>query len=81
MSGTAFGTIVLHVSPESAVGGLGGGSQWRPDFVLSVSEKAHRLLVDPAEIGAPTRRFRAAAGAQAGLQGASIVSTVCKPKA
>ncbi len=30
MSGTAFGTIVLHISPESAVGGpLGFGAQRR----------------------------------------------------
>ena len=31
MSGTAYGTIVLHVSPEAAVGGAAGaGAKWRP---------------------------------------------------
>ena len=32
MSGTAYGTVVLHVAPEAAVGGpLGGRSRWRRD--------------------------------------------------
>ena len=34
MSGTAFGTIILHVTPEAALSGpLGSGSQRRPDQV------------------------------------------------
>jgi L-arabonate dehydrase len=33
MSGTAYGTVVLHIAPESAVGGtLASGSKWRYDF-------------------------------------------------
>ena len=32
MSGTAYGTVVLHVSPESAIGGTFGiGAKWRYD--------------------------------------------------
>ena len=32
MSGTAAGTVVLHVSPESAIGGtFGVGERWRYD--------------------------------------------------
>lgn len=50
MSGTAFGTIVLHVAPESAVGGplaiVRNGDRIR----LSVEEKSLQLLVDAAEI-------------------------------
>ncbi|MFY0690511.1 MAG: dihydroxy-acid dehydratase [Paracoccaceae bacterium] len=50
MSGTAFGTIVLHVAPESAVGGplalVRNGDRIR----LSVSEKRIELLVDDDEL-------------------------------
>ena len=50
MSGTAFGTIVLHVTPESAVGGplayVRNGDRIR----LSVVEREIRLLVSDEEI-------------------------------
>lgn len=50
MSGTAFGTIVLHISPEAAVGGplavVRNGDRLR----LSVAEKRIDLLVDDDEI-------------------------------
>lgn len=50
MSGTAFGTIVLHISPESAIGGplatVKNGDRLR----LSVSEKRIDLLLCDAEI-------------------------------
>jgi dihydroxy-acid dehydratase len=50
MSGTAYGTIVLHVSPESAVGGplalVKSGDRIR----LSVKERRIELLVDEKEI-------------------------------
>jgi dihydroxy-acid dehydratase len=50
MSGTAYGTIVLHVSPESAAGGplalAGNGDRIR----LSVRERKIDLLVSEAEI-------------------------------
>ena len=50
MSGTAFGTIVLHVSPEAAVGGplalVRNGDRIR----LSVKNKSIDLLVDEAEL-------------------------------
>ena len=48
MSGTAFGTIVLHVTPESAVGGplalVRNGDRIR----LSVKDRRIDLLVDDA---------------------------------
>lgn len=50
MSGTAFGTIVLHMSPESAVGGPLAAVQNGDRVRLSVSEKRIDLLVDDAEI-------------------------------
>jgi dihydroxy-acid dehydratase len=50
MSGTAFGTIVLHVAPEAAAGGplalVRNGDRIR----LSVSERRIDLLVDEAEL-------------------------------
>lgn len=50
MSGTAFGTVVLHVSPEAAVGGplalVRNGDRIR----LSVSGRRLDLLVDEAEL-------------------------------
>jgi dihydroxy-acid dehydratase len=50
MSGTAFGTIVLHITPESAVGGplalVRNGDMIR----LDVSKRSIDLLVDDAEL-------------------------------
>ena len=50
MSGTAYGTIVLHVSPEAAVGGplalVRNGDRIR----LSVRERRIELLVSEAEM-------------------------------
>lgn len=60
MSGTAFGTIVLHVTPEATVGGplsiVSTGDRIR----LSVAERRIDLLVDDAEIA---RRLAERAGA------------------
>ena len=50
MSGTAYGTIVLHVSPESAVGGPLAAVRNGDRIRLSVRDKRIDLLVDPAEI-------------------------------
>jgi len=50
MSGTAFGTIVLHITPESAVGGplalVRNGDMIR----LDVAKRSIDLLVDAAEL-------------------------------
>jgi len=50
MSGTAFGTIVLHVTPEAAVGGAIGLVQNGDEIRLSISNKSLELLVDDAEL-------------------------------
>jgi dihydroxy-acid dehydratase len=51
MSGTAFGTIVLHITPESAVGGplalVRNGDMIR----LDVAKRSIDLLIDDAELG------------------------------
>ena len=50
MSGTAFGTIVLHITPESVVGGplalVRNGDMIR----LDVAKRSIDLLVDAAEL-------------------------------
>jgi dihydroxy-acid dehydratase len=52
MSGTAFGSIVLHVTPEAAIGGplayVRNGDRIR----LSLSKRELSLLVDDAELAA-----------------------------
>jgi dihydroxy-acid dehydratase len=46
MSGTAFGTIVLHVTPEAAVGGPLGLVQSGDRIRLSIANRRLDLLVD-----------------------------------
>lgn len=68
MSGTAYGTIVLHVSPEAAIGGplslVRNGdmirisvSERRLDLLVDESELAHRRLVTPPTAVVPKRGY------------------------
>ena len=50
MSGTAFGTIVLHVTPDAASGGPLGLVRNGDRIRLSVKERRIELLVDDAEL-------------------------------
>ncbi|WP_424627110.1 IlvD/Edd family dehydratase [Bradyrhizobium sp. SYSU BS000235] len=50
MSGTAFGTIVLHITPESAVGGPLALVQTGDMIKLDVASRSIDLLVDEAEL-------------------------------
>jgi dihydroxy-acid dehydratase len=50
MSGTAFGTIVLHVAPEAAIGGPLAAVRTGDRIRLSVANKTIDLLVPAAEI-------------------------------
>ena len=50
MSGTAFGTIVLHVTPDSASGGPLGVVRNGDRIKLSVKERRISLLVDDVEL-------------------------------
>lgn len=52
MSGTAFGTIVLHVTPEAALGGPLALVRNGDRITLSASSKRIDLLVDEAELAA-----------------------------
>jgi dihydroxy-acid dehydratase len=51
MSGTAFGTIVLHVAPESAVGGPLGLVRDGDTIELDVANRRLNLEVEEAELG------------------------------
>lgn len=59
MSGTAYGTIVLHVAPEAAVGGPLALVRTGDRIRLSVEERTLDLLVDAQELA----KRRAALGA------------------
>ncbi len=69
MSGTAFGTIVLHVTPEAATGGplalVRNGDRIR----LSVSERRLDLLVDEVELARRREALELAARDPAALRG------------
>jgi L-arabonate dehydrase len=57
MSGTSYGTVVLHVAPESAVGGPLALVQTGDEILLDVSERALQLLVPPDELERRARLF------------------------
>jgi dihydroxy-acid dehydratase len=52
MSGTAYGTIILHVAPEAAAGGPLGLVKTGDTIRLSVKERRLDLLVDQKELDA-----------------------------
>jgi dihydroxy-acid dehydratase len=60
MSGTAFGTIVLHVAPESADGGPLGLVETGDRIRLDVPDRRLDLLVEEEELARRRRRRRAA---------------------
>jgi dihydroxy-acid dehydratase len=51
MSGTAYGTVVLHVTPDAASGGALALVRSGDRIRLSVGDKRLELLVDEAELG------------------------------
>lgn len=50
MSGTAFGSIVLHIAPEAAVGGPLAAARNGDRIRLSITNKSIDLLVEESEI-------------------------------
>jgi dihydroxy-acid dehydratase len=70
MSGTAYGTVVLHVAPEAAAGGPLRAVQDGDPIVLDVDAQLLDLDVDPAEVarrlerlGPPEPKYRRGYGA------------------
>jgi dihydroxy-acid dehydratase len=52
MSGTAFGTVILHVAPEAAVGGPIGLARTGDRIRLDAATRRLDLLVEPAVLEA-----------------------------
>jgi dihydroxy-acid dehydratase len=59
MSGTAFGTIVLHVAPESAVGGPLALVRTGDRITLDVPKRRLELHVDARELAARRKTWKA----------------------
>jgi dihydroxy-acid dehydratase len=57
MSGTAFGTIVLHITPEAAAGGPLALAETGDRIRLSVNKRSLDLLVDQATLAARRARW------------------------
>ncbi|TDI57239.1 MAG: dihydroxy-acid dehydratase [Alphaproteobacteria bacterium] len=60
MSGTAFGTIILHVSPEAAIGGPLALVQTGDRIQLSVRDRRIDLLVEEAELAKRRKNLKTA---------------------
>ncbi len=58
MSGTAFGTVVLHVAPDAASGGPLGLVRTGDRIRLSVKARRLDLLVEPEELGRRREAWR-----------------------
>ena len=58
MSGTAFGTIVLHIAPESAVGGPLAIVRTGDRIGLDVEARRIDLLIDDVELTARLAAWR-----------------------
>jgi dihydroxy-acid dehydratase len=63
MSGTAYGTIVLHVAPESAIGGPLALVQEGDEIELDVAQRRLHLHVDEAELARRRSQWHAPAPA------------------
>ena len=61
MSGTAFGTIVLHIAPESAIGGPLAIVRTGDRIALDVEARRIDLLIPESEIASRLATWRAAA--------------------
>ena len=59
MSGTAFGSIVLHITPESAVGGPLALVKTGDRIRLDVAKRKLELLVTDKELAARRKKWRA----------------------
>src|SRR6202158_4690188 len=76
MSGTAFGTIILHVSPESAIGGPLGLIRTGDEIRLSVRERRIDVMVSEEDLEnrrSETRPTRGAARGYAKLYADSVL--------
>ena len=66
MSGTAFGTIILHVSPESAIGGPLGLIRTGDEIRLSVQNRTIDVVISEKDLENRRREIQPTQGAQRG---------------
>jgi dihydroxy-acid dehydratase len=66
MSGTAFGTVILHVSPESAKGGPLGLIRTGDEIRLSVRDRRIDAMVSGQDLENRRREIRPVRGAARG---------------
>jgi L-arabonate dehydrase len=59
MSGTAYGTVILHISPEAAAGGLLALVENGDEIELDVKKRRLELLVSEEEISKRKKRWKA----------------------
>ena len=59
MSGTAYGTVVLHMSPEAAAGGALALVQDGDEIELDVGKRKLQLLISDAELAGRRARWKA----------------------
>ena len=78
MSGTAFGTVVLHIAPEAAVGGPLALVETGDRIRLDVDERAARSLCCARRARAPPRAAHAAATRRKRIR---ISSSLCSSRA
>ena len=57
MSGTSFGTVILHVAPESAIGGPLAAVQTGDEIVLDVAGRKLELAISVGELKDRLSRF------------------------
>ena len=81
MSGTAYGTVVLHVAPEAAAGGPLGLVRTGDDIVLDVPNRGLDIDVPAAELAARRPNAATIAGfASPAAAGSGCMSTTsCRP--
>ena len=58
MSGTAYGTVILHVAPEAAAGGTLALVREGDEIELNVAKRRLELLVDEAELARRRARWK-----------------------
>ena len=58
MSGTSFGTVVLHIAPESAIGGPLAAVRTGDEIVLDVATAASTCASSDAELRSAPGGFR-----------------------
>jgi len=58
MSGTAYGTVILHVAPEAAAGGTLALVREGDEIELDVAKRRLELLVDDAELARRRARWK-----------------------